>query len=203
MGCGSTNIGSQQRALQQQQQAATNQSVGQINQAFAGFNPAFYQGVQNAYTNYATPQLYQQYQPIAQQTNYKLANQGLTGSSSDRYLHQQLGQTFGNAQQQIGNQGLQQSQQLQQQVGNERSGLVSQALSASNPSSIAGQAQGAAGQFQGPSAFAPLGQLFNNFASMYLGNTNQNTYNQFANQYLNQYNNPGFGTGGAIPQPTY
>ena len=203
MGCGSSTVGDQSRALQQQQQAQQNQAVGQINQAFAGFDPTFYKGIQNAYQNFATPQLYQQYQPIANQTNYKLANQGLTGSSSDRYLHQQLGQEMGRAQQTIGNQGLAQSQQLQQQVGNEKATLTNQAISSSNPQSIAGQALGQASQFQAPSAFQPIGNLLNNFATMYLGQQSANTYNQFANQYLNQNNNSGIGFNSAIPQPGY
>src|ERR1035441_1220872 len=104
MGCGSSSSsGSDMRAQQQQQQAAIQSGMGTINNAFAGFNPQFYQGIESAYKNYATPQLYQQYQPITNQLGYKLANQGLLGSSSDQYLHQQLGQQMGQAQQEIGN----------------------------------------------------------------------------------------------------
>ena|SRR5271157_116550 len=200
MGCGSSNAGDYARQQQQQQQAAIQTGMGQINQAFSGFTPQFYQGVQNAYQNYATPQVYQQYQPMQQQLDYRLANQGLMGSGADQFLHQQLGQQLGQAQQQVGNQALQQSRNLQQQVGQEKSNLISQLNTASDPSSVAQQATSMASQFQSPSAFQPLGQLFGNFANMYLANQNANAYNQFSNQYLSAFNNPGIYSG-AIPQP--
>jgi hypothetical protein len=201
MGCGSSDAGSYERQQQQQQQAAIQQGVGQVNAAFSGFTPQFYQGVQNAYTNYETPQLYQQYQPMNQQLGYKLANQGLLGSGADQFLHGQLAQQMGQAQQQIGNQALGASRGLQQQVGQEKGNLISQLQTASDPSSIAQQAVGQAGQLSAPSTFQPIGQMLQNFATMYLGQQNANTYNQFANQYLSAFNNPGV-YAGAIPQPS-
>jgi len=202
MGCGSKDTsGTQMRQQQQQQQQQIQTGLGQINNAFSGFTPQFYQGVQDAYMNYATPQLYQQYQPILGQTNAKLANQGLLGSSSDQYLHQQLGQQMGQAQTQISNQAVQQSGDLQQQVGQEKSNLIGQLETASQPADVAQQATGIASQFTAPSTFAPIGQMLSQFGQMFLGGQQSNMYNQFANQYLSAFNNPGI-YAGAIPQPS-
>ena len=203
MGCGSSTAGSDMRAQQQAQQKNINQGLTQINQAFQGFNPDFYKGIQNAYSNFAMPQLYSQYQPMANQLGYKLANQGLMGSSTDAYLHNQLGQQMGLAQQTIGNQGIQESRNLQQQVGNEKANLINQLQTSADPQSIAMQATGAASQFNAPSAFAPIGNLLNQFGQLYLGSQAANTYNQFANQYLSGYNNPAIYSSGAIPKPGY
>lgn len=180
MGCGggSSNAGDQLRAQQQQQQALTDQSVGKINQAFAGFTPSFYQGISNAYTNWAEPQLQQQYQQTQNQLGFKLANQGLggKGTSQKQDMFNQLGQAQTQSQQQIAQQANQQSQNLQQQVAQEQAQLMGQAQTATDPSAVGQAATAAASGFSAPSSFQPLGQMFGNFSNLYLGNQSQNTY---------------------------
>jgi hypothetical protein len=57
-----------------------------------GFTPDFYNKIQSDYTNFAMPQLAQQYNATNQALQYKLGNQGLFGSSAQRDLETKLGQ---------------------------------------------------------------------------------------------------------------
>lgn len=191
MSCGSTsNAGSQLQAQNQAQQQLTNQSVQQINNAFSGFNPQFYQNAQNAYTNWALPQLGQQQRDTQKQMGFSLANSGLTNSGAANTERNALSAQTAQAQQSIANNAVQTSNTLKQQIGQEQANLIGQAQSATSPSTIGQQATAAASGFTAPSSFAPLGQLFNQFGSMYLAGQNANTYNNFSNQYLNAFSNP-------------
>lgn len=199
MGCGATDTGSQLRAQQQQQQQLTEQAVSNINSAFAGFTPQFYQGATSAYRNWAVPQLQQQYQQTQNQLQAKLANQGLGKSSIAQDLSNQLQTAQQQAQEQIASQGLSQSQQLQQQVAQEKSNLIGQAQSATDPLAVSKQATAAAGSLQLPSSFQPLGNLFQNFSNLYLGQQLANTYNPAYLSLLGYgYSNPGLGAGGSF-----
>lgn len=183
---------SQARKQQQQQQADITQATGQINNAFSGFTPQFYQNRAQAYTNYAEPQLNQQYQQTLQGLYGKLANQGLLNSSAAGQEKGALQQSLATQQQGIANQGISQSQQLQQQVSQEQANLIGQANAASQPLSVANQAVGAAAGFSAPSAFQPIGQAFQSFGNTYLGSQLNSTYNPNLYSY--------FLSGGGSPQ---
>lgn len=185
MACGGNNSGDLQ-AQQAQQQKALSGAINQINSAFSGFTPAFYGGVGQAYQNYQEPFLQQQYKNTADQLGFKLANQGLEGSSQSRNLNSQLANTLGQAQTQVGQGALAQEQQLQQQVQQSHSNLISQAEAASDPGQVAGQALATASSFGSPSQFQPIGNMFTQFAQNYLGSQNANTANQ-QTQFLNNY----------------
>lgn len=185
MGCGGSGNAASLQQQQQQQDAAITGATNQINNAFSGFNPQFYQGVGQAYQNFAMPQLQQQYQNTANQLGFKLANQGLGDSSQARMLGGQLNDQMASNQAQIGQQAIQQENQLQQQVGQEKSNLIGQATASNAPGQVGAQALGIAQGFGTPSTFAPIGNLFNNFATQYLGNQNNATYGGYQNQ-LNQ-----------------
>lgn len=202
MGCGGSNAGDSLRNQQQQQQKLTEQSVGQINNAFAGFGPQFYQGVQDAYSKYQLPQLQQQYQGMRDQLGYKMANQGLTNSSAAGRGQQALNTSMNQGQQQVANQAVGQANQLRQQVGQEQSNLIGQAQNATSPSSIGQQATAMAAGFGAPSTFQPIGNMFGNFANLWLGGQQANTFNPFTQSLLMNQQNPGFGFSGALPSPT-
>jgi hypothetical protein len=197
MGCGGGGGAvNQLQQQQQQQQNWTNQAVGQINQAFSGFNQPFYSGVGKAYTNWALPQVGTQYQATKNQLLDKLAGQGIMNSSAAGQAQNALSGALTQAQQGVSNQALAQEQQLQQQVGQEKSNLYAQAQTATNPSALGQQALETAASTSAPSTFAPLGQLFTNFGNQYLAGQNANLYNNFANQYLNMFSNPALFSGG-------
>lgn len=145
-------------------------------QTSGGFNQDFYNQRAQAYENFAEPQLAQQYQKEQANTNYGLARVGLSNSGAADYLNKSLQNQMTTNQQGVANQGLSQAQALEAQVNQEQNTLIGQAETAANPSSIAQQAVGAASQFQAPSAFAPVGQLFSNWQNSYLTNQLSNAY---------------------------
>ena len=92
-------------------------------------------------------------------------------SSAGQNLNAQLGQQYQLGKQNVANQGLQQSQALQQQVANTQGQLISQLTASANPSSVSGQAINAASQYSAPSAFAPVGNLFSQWGNIYAANS--------------------------------
>lgn len=168
---GGGNAGDQAQANYLQQQAEIQKGLGQINNTFAGFTPAFYNQRAQDYTNYAMPQLQQQFQQNQQGLNFNLGQQGLLKSSAGQDLNAKLGQQYRLGQQGIANQGLQQSQQLQQQVANTQGQLIGQLTASANPSSVAGQSINAAANYSAPSAFAPVGNLFSQWGNIYAANS--------------------------------
>lgn len=176
-GGGGGTAGDTARQQEAQQRQSITQATGQIDSAFKGFTPQFYNQRAQAYENYAEPQLMGQYQNTLRGLYGKLANQGLLNSSSAIRQKGALGQELATQQQGVANEGIRQSQSLQQQVSSERNNLVGQANAASNPLSIAQGALGSAASFAAPSAFAPIGQAFQNFSQTYLGSQLNNSYN--------------------------
>jgi hypothetical protein len=177
MGCGSSSAGNQLAQQQAQQQQFTNQAVGNINQAFSGFTPQFYNQQANNYMQWALPQVNNQFQQTSQQLGAKLANQGITNSSGAQNSWNQLNNTNQLAQQGVASTAQNQANQLRQQVAGEQANLIGQAQTANNPAAIGQQATAAAASYGAPSAFQPLGNLFGNFANLYLANNLANTYN--------------------------
>lgn len=200
MSCGSNNGPAEQLAASQlEQKRLTDQAVNSINTAFAGFTPQFYQNRTQAYENYAMPQVGQQFRQNQQGLIQNLGDRGLLRSSAALQGNQALQNANTQATQQVANQGLSQSQQLQSQVANQQAQLYGQAQTASDPSAIASSALATASGFTQPSAFTPIGNLFNNFASQYLAGQNQQTYSPYQNPYLYAgFNSSGGGGGGGI-----
>lgn len=186
MGCGANNQADQILSDQKKQTAAQQNAVGQVNSAFSGFTPSFYKGVGDAYQNFAEPQLQQQYQQNANQLGFKLSNQGLGHSSQARTAGNALQNTMSQGQTQIGQEAVNQENQLRQQVGNSQANLVAQASSSQNPGNVGASALGVAQGFTTPSSFAPVGQVFNQFGSQYLNNQYNQLYGAGTNS-LNTY----------------
>lgn len=164
----SSDIGAQQAAQTAQQNAQIQKAVGTIQKDFSGFTPQFYSQAGQNYENFAAPQLATQYRNEGQQLDYALADKGLTNSGSANSLKSSLGQQYALQQQGVANTAQTTAQNLQQQVQGQENTLVSEAESAQNPSAVASQALSTASQFQSPSVFQPLGQMFNNWSNQYL-----------------------------------
>jgi hypothetical protein len=152
-------------------------------QTTPGFNQDFYNNITQQYLNYAMPQIGNQYQTAANQTAYKLADQGqLAGGTARDYLYGQLQKTMSDAQQQAYNQGLSLSQSTQQQVAQQENNLINQLIAGASPALVTGQALTAANQFRAPQALPAVGNLFGTFANTYLASQLSNP--AFSNPYL-------------------
>lgn len=161
---------------EQNRQNAITQGTTAINKAYSGFTPTFYQQRAQAYDQAMLPQLSQQYQQNRNQIGFGLANRGLQSSATANKQWTDLGKAMGQAKQTIADQGIAQSQQLQQQVENQRNVLLNQLYQSADPSSAAASATNTAANFAVPSVYQPLGNMFGNLAQTYYLSQLMNTY---------------------------
>lgn len=153
-----------------------------------GFNNDFYNQKQQAYIGYALPQVASQYNQMNQNTAFNLANRGLSQSSAGNMLRGSLEKERQLQTQGVGDAAIQQTNQLRQDVENQRSLLVSQLYASGDPNTSMQGALNTAANFQTPNTYQPLGNMFSNWANMYL-----------AKQYLGAPQTPGGGMGGYNP----
>lgn len=146
-------------------------------QSSQGFNQDFYNKAQDAYLNFATPQLNRQLDQTNRSLQYKLGNQGIFGGSAAGDLQNKLGNELSTARIGLANNALGVSNTLRQNVNQQYNSLVGQLEASSNPGATTQQALQTASTFSQPSALPAVGQLFNNYANTYLASQNYNTYN--------------------------
>jgi hypothetical protein len=193
-GGGGDGGAAQARADEQARQDRINQGVGNINKNFAQFDDNFFNQRAKDYSNYATPQLNQQYHQTANNLAYGLARSGQSNSSE---AARQSGEFQGEnalARQQVADAATGQAQQARQDVENNRNSLLNQLNATSNPSlAAAGSMREAAALAMRP-GFSPIGNLFQNTTAT-LNAANQGGY--YGGPGLNafgisrNYNTPG------------
>lgn len=163
----SYDYGSAAQQQENRRQKAITQGTASINSAFSGFNPQFYNQRQQAYVDYALPQLAQQYQTNRNQVGFNLANRGLLGGSAAQSQLSQLNLANKQGAQNISDSGLAQAQQLQQQIEGQKNQLLGQLYQSADPSGAAASATSTAAGFAQPSVFQPLANQFGNIANAY------------------------------------
>lgn len=157
--------------LERQRQQNIKLGTDQINQAYSGFNPEFYQQRIHDYTSYAMPQLAQQYRTNSADIGFGMANRGLLGSSIAQQKGSQLNRAQGQAQRGIVDAGIAQAQGLQNQVEGSRSNALSNLYASADPAGASRQAIAQSASFARPSMFQPLSDMFGSIAqSYYLAN---------------------------------
>lgn len=180
--------GGAQAALTQQQKnidAGTNQ----INQLFNQYNSDFYAKRGQDYTDWATPQVMQQFQNTKNQLAYSLARNGTLNSSMANTRGQQL-QT--NLNQQLNNvaQGAQaQINTLKGQVSDAKTNLVNQLISSNDPSIVATQGAALTAGLNTAPSFNSLGNMFSDWSNTYLANMNARAYNPAVPSLGSQFSN--------------
>ena len=185
---------------QQQQQANITQGVSNVQNAFSGFDPAFYKNYQSAYTNAALPQFQSQYQNTLAQTMYGLANRGLSKSSAANNLYSSLNTEKTNQLNTIANNAQNAANNLQQQQAQEENTLIEQVQAGEAPSLAGQQALEAASNFSTPTAFPALGNLFSNWQNTYLTNSLASAYAPVlsAANFSNPYGGSGYSIGAPL-----
>jgi len=201
---GSPDYAGMAQQQEQKRQQAITEGTAAIDKAYSGFTPGFYQQRVKAYEDFALPQLSQQYQANRNQIGFGLANRGLQASGTASKQWTDLGKAMGQAKQNIVDQGIAQSQQLQQQVEGQRNTLLSQLYQSADPASANAAATNTAANFAAPSAFPALGNMFSGLANTYYLSQLMNTYRPggsspqiaAAPSYYQSYS-------GALPGTTY
>ena len=168
-GGGGDGGAAQARADEAARQARIKQGTASIDKNFSGFDKGFYDNRAQAYVNFANPQLSDQYANTQRNLTYNLARQGLTASSEASRNAGELQRQYNDARSQIAAKGLDAANDARQNVEQNRSELISQLYSTSDPAQAANAALNRASVLSQQQSFSPLGQLFANTTGL-LGN---------------------------------
>lgn len=176
-GGGSDNQAKTQQAQYYNNKRAVTSATKDIEGTFSGFNPKFYDEQYRNLVAAAEPQEQQQFKRTSDQLGFKLASQGLEKSSQATKLGESLRAQEDIAQQGIANQAHGQVNQLRQGVNQTESNLIGQASIANNPGEVAQGALQTASGFQSPLSLQPVGDLFQNWANVYLARSQNSGVN--------------------------
>lgn len=170
--------GGQQAAQQQLQQVQAQQNlhdqtvntdINDVNQAFKGFNNDYYNGFTKSYEDAQNPQLDKQYNAAGSQLEASLAgtdrDMGSTGSSANANLYN----TYGTARAGIGNSAVDATNQLKGTVNNAENSMYGLAEQATDPLSMATQAQASSGSIVAPQSYPSIANVFGNVLSPIAG----------------------------------
>ncbi len=171
-GGGGGDYAAQARADEAARQARIREGMGRIDQAFQGFNDAFYKTRSDAYSNYANPQLDQQFKQQQNALAYNLARNGLTASSEASRNAGELQRQYNLGRSTIAGEAQNQANQARQQVEQNRSELVSQLNATGDTQQAANSSLTRANMLTQTPGFSPLGQIFQNTTGL-LGNAAQ------------------------------
>jgi hypothetical protein len=152
--------------------------VGSINRAFAGFDPQFYERQRQVVLASQLPQVGDQFRAQRNQLGSVLVDRGLLRSSAGATLGGQLTRELAQQQQNVSNQATQAVQGLQGQISTQKGQLLSQLQQSADPTLAAQRSIEAATQFSAPSIVQPLGNLFQQWASIYLAGQIGKIYGQ-------------------------
>lgn len=143
-------------------QAKIDQGYQQIQQIFGGFNDDFYNQRGTDYTNYATPQLDDQYAQAVKRLQFALARNGRLNSSTAGDQQALLLKDYNQQKTNIADRGIQYANQARDSVEGSRSNLVALNSNLADPNQISVEAQNRLAGLQASPAFDPLGPLFAN-----------------------------------------
>lgn len=130
-----------------------------------GFNDDFFDSRKQAYIDYATPQLEDQYSDAQKQLTYALARSGNLDSSARGEKVSELQKKYDLNKQKVADDALSYSNQARTSVEDARSNLVATLNATGDAEGAANQAMARAGVLSQPVAFNPLSQLFADFTA--------------------------------------
>lgn len=127
-----------------------------------GFDDSFYNARAKSYTDYATPQLDQQYADAVKQLTFALSRNNRLDSSVAGEQRSKLLRDYNTQKTAVADRGIQYGNQARQSVESSRADLVNLNNNTANPNQVAIEAQNRLAGLQAAPAFDPLGPLFAN-----------------------------------------
>lgn len=179
-GGGGDGGAAQARADEAARQERIKQGTASIDKNFSGFNDAFFDSRARAYTNFANPQLADQYARTQQNLTYNLARQGLTASSEAARNAGELQRQYNDNRAMIAAKGMDAANEARQQIEQNRSELLAQLNATSDPAAAAASAVNRADILSRQQSFSPLGQLFANTTGLLGGAATAGYYDRNA-----------------------
>jgi hypothetical protein len=161
-GGGGDGGAAQARADEEARQRRLKEGTARIDTEFSKFDDNFYKGRKQAYTNFAMPQVNDQYRQSGNQLAYSLARSGLGQSSESARQGAVLQRDNAMARQQIADAATGEAQKARQSVEDSRYNLVNQLQATSDPQMAASNAMRQANSLAMQTGFSPLANLFQN-----------------------------------------
>lgn len=170
--------GAKELARQQQQQAdearadadkkaaALKTGKANIDNAFSMFNDDFFNNIAKSYTDYATPQLEDQYDLAKKNITYALARNGTTNSSIAGDEFGQLAKQYATNITGIQGAGQDYANKARSDVASNKNDVTNQLYATNDADSANTAALAASKALAAPVSFSPLGQLFTNIAAV-------------------------------------
>lgn len=147
-------------------QERVRQGTERIGSIFDGqFNDDFFDQRRDAFVNYATPQLEDQFGDAQKQLTFALARGGLLDSSVRADKSAELQKKYDLNKQQIADKALSSSTESRNAVEDARSNLVATLNATGDAQGAANSAISRASALSQPASFSPLTQLFSDFTA--------------------------------------
>jgi len=184
----------QARADEQARQERIRQGTERIGGIFDGqFNDQFFDKQRDAYMDYATPQLQDQYGKTQEELTFALARGGNLNSSVRGEKAADLQKRFGLGQQEIADKALSQANEARSQVEGARSDLVGMLNATGDAEGAAKSATARAATLSQPAAFSPLSNMFADFTSALGTQAAIERANAYGGQTVGRYDTKLFG----------
>lgn len=176
-----------------QRQAQIKEGQGNIDTAFSKFDQPYFDNYTKTYEDNYNPQVDDQYNLAKQKEKYNFARAGVLDSTPAIFGADQLNKDYGNKRQQIASDALGATNDLKNNVANQKSQLYSQNLSAADPTLAASNATASAGTLSSQPQYSALGDLFSGLVN------GTNAYMAGQNRSLPPGYATAFAPGGGIP----
>ena len=175
------DIAEEQREEEKARQRRIKRGMKKIDTTFKAFNDAFYKKRGDDYEAYAMPDVDRQQEDQHKNLIYALARTGNLDSSAAIDKHADLIAEGNKVRIGVTNEGLNQSNQLRNQVENTRSNIVAELNATGDDTAASNSALRQIQHLNQPAGFSPLGNLFLNFANSVaaIGSRAQNGYSGF------------------------
>ena len=162
-GGGSSAAADQARQDELERQARIRSGTAAIDGVFGQFDDGFFDARRQAYVDYATPQLQQQYEDAQRQLTYALARSGTLDSSVRANKTGELQRLFDLNRQQISDQAIAHQTEARNAVEGARGDLISTLTATGDAQGASNSALARANALSQPAAYSPLGQMFGAF----------------------------------------
>lgn len=155
-----------------------------------GFDDQFFQDRRQAYLDYATPQLEQQYGDAQRDLTFALARGGLLDSSARGSRAADLQQLYDLNTQQVSDQALNYETEARNAIEDARSSLIQQLNVTGDVQGAVNAARARSQALSQPPAFSPLSNLFSSFTEGLGNRMAHERADMMARQYLGGNENP-------------
>jgi len=144
-------------------QNAVRSGTREINKIFAGFDDDFFASRRKAFTDYANPQLSDQYADARKELTYSLDRSGLLDSTARTGQEAKLSKLYDTNQRAVADQALGYENTARNNINASKSNLIGNLSATGDVSSAVNGANANAVALSQPDVYSPLSQLFSTF----------------------------------------